>query len=100
MGPTDYVFAAALIGDLPIDASLRHAHAMQRIDLSTFAGHLNRYHRLDCYCPGCKRLASCNLAELVRNGLGDRKICECRPGCRICGERGQWQVWPTMPTIN
>ena len=32
------------------------------IDLSTFAGLLRRNHTLGCYCPGCRRWATCDLA--------------------------------------
>ena len=57
--------------------------AMPRlIDLSTFAGLLRGNHQLACFYPGCPRWASCDLAMLVRNGLGGRRITECRPRCR------------------
>lgn len=72
-----------------------HALTMPRvIDLSTFAGLLRRNHSLGCYCPRCRRWATCDLAMLVRNGLGNRRITECKPKCRVCGSRGDWQVRP------
>jgi len=64
------------------------------IDLSTIAGLLRRNYSLGCYCPGCRRWATCYLAMLVRNGLGDRRITECKPVCRKCGQRGEWRVRP------
>ena len=48
-----------------------HAPPMQRIEIRTFRQILERNHELACFCPGCRRWATCNLAELVANGLGD-----------------------------
>src|SRR5262245_38757477 len=53
--------------------------AMQWIDLSTFGALLARKYELACYCPGCRRWATCDLGMLVRNGLGERVITETRP---------------------
>lgn len=73
---------------------------MRGADLSTFAGLLDHGHELACWCPGCRRWASCDLAMLVRNGLGERRITECRPRCRLCGSRGEWQVRPRVPQLG
>jgi hypothetical protein len=54
---------------------------MQRIDLSTFRGLVERNHELACFCPGCRRWATSDLAMLVRNGLGDRHMPEVRESC-------------------
>ena len=65
------------------------------IDLSTFAGLLRRNYWLGCYCPGCRRWATCYLAMLVRNGLGDRRITECKPVAN--GECGRPRIAPMRP---
>lgn len=71
--------------------------AMAAITISTFRELLQHQYELACWCPGCRRWATCDLGTLVREGLGDRAIQACRPRCRKCGERGQWQVRPPVP---
>lgn len=73
---------------------------MDRIELSTFAGLLEHGHGLAAWCPECRRWASCDLAMLVRNGLGGRDITRCRPTCRLCGSRGEWQVRAPVPALR
>lgn len=72
---------------------------MRAIRIDTFASLLKHGYGLDCYCPGCQRWASTDLAMLVRNGLGDRPAHRCRPRCRKCGELGRWQVKAPVPTV-
>ena len=67
--------------------------------LETFADFVRHKHGLGAYCPGCKRNAQCNLAYLVMHGLGDRPINKCRPHCRKCGSRGEWQVNAPVPKL-
>lgn len=71
----------------------------QPIHLDTFADFIRHKHGLAAFCTECRRWASCDLAMLVRNGLGNRRITECRPRCRKCGQRGDWQVRPPVPTL-
>jgi hypothetical protein len=71
---------------------------MEPIRLDTFRAFLKHGHRLDCYCRGCRRWASTDLAALVAAGLGDRLIRRCRPRYRKCGSIGEWQVKPLVPT--
>jgi len=70
------------------------------INLSTFGGLLEHGRELACYCPGCRRWAACDLAMLVRNGLGGRRMTECRPASRKCGQRGKWQAPPSLPDLK
>jgi hypothetical protein len=56
-----------------------HALAMQHFEVRTFRQILERNHQLACFCSGCRRSATCNLAELVANGLCDRDPEPCRP---------------------
>lgn len=70
---------------------------MQPIILRTFSDYLEHGHGLACWCPGCRRFASCDLAELVRNGLGNRDPATCRPRCRVCGATGEWRVQGPVP---
>jgi hypothetical protein len=55
---------------------------MQSIRLDTFRACLEQGHGLDCWCPDCRRWATTDLAEHVRQDLGDRLIRNCRP-CAI-----------------
>lgn len=73
---------------------------MDAIRLDTFRALLDHGHGLDCWCPGCRRWAACDLAMLVRNGLGDRPIMAARPRCRKCGSHGAWQVRPPVPAFH
>jgi len=73
---------------------------MQRIDLSTFRELLDHAHELACYCPGCGRWAACDLAALVRAGLGDKPIRFKRPRCRKYGLVGRWQVRAPVPSFD
>ena len=77
-----------------------HAPPMQRIEIRTFRQILERNHELACFCPGCRRWATCNLAELVANGLGDYDPRNCRPKCRKCGSVSEWQLRPSLPSFD
>lgn len=70
---------------------------MKSIRIDTFRELLEHQYELTCWCPGCRRWAATDLAMLVREGLGDRPIQACKPRCRKCGSRGQWQVRPPAP---
>jgi hypothetical protein len=67
------------------------------IDLGTLAGLLEHEHTLAAYCPHCDRWAQLDLAAMVSNGLGDRRL-PIKVLCRDCGEVGQLQVRPPVPT--
>ncbi len=71
--------------------------AKERIEIRTFGQFLAHDYGLTCYCPGCRRVASRDIAELVRNGLGDRDPTECGPRCRLCGAVGQRHVRAPVP---
>jgi len=66
------------------------------IFLGTLAGLLEHRHRLDAYCPRCDRWAELDLAAMVSNGLGDRRL-PIKVRCRECGEVGRLQVRPPVP---
>jgi len=73
---------------------------MYSIRLDAFASLLQHGHGLDCWCPGCRRWANCDLAALLRAGLGDRPVGANRPRCRKCGSVGRWQVRAPMPRFD
>ena len=73
---------------------------MQEIRLDTFAKLLEQGYGLSCWCPGCRRWASCDLAMLCRNGMGDRPIMGARARCRKCGSEGNWQVLAPVPKLD
>ena len=73
---------------------------MQEMRLDTFAKFLERGYCLSCWCPGCLRWASCDLAMLCRNGMGDRPIMGARARCRKCGSEGTWQLRAPMPEFG
>jgi len=58
--------------------------------LITFNDFLASNQGLDCWCLSCKRTAWTDVAELVRDGLGDKEVKLCRPRCRKCGKVGIW----------
>jgi hypothetical protein len=67
------------------------------IDLSTLAGLLEHRHRLDAFCPRCDRWAEIDLAAMVSNGLGDRRL-PIKVRCQDCGGVGRLRVRPPVPT--
>ncbi|HET9693717.1 MAG TPA: hypothetical protein VFP48_04995 [Steroidobacteraceae bacterium] len=67
------------------------------IDLGTLAGLFERRHELHAYCLHCDRWRTLDLAALVRAGQGARRL-PLTVRCRACGEAGQLQVRPPMPT--
>lgn len=67
--------------------------SMGTINIGTFRELLEHGYSLTCWCAGCSRLAACDLAMLVRNGLGDRQITRCKPKCRKRGSLGLG-FWP------
>ena len=73
---------------------------MEQINLSTFSGLHRHRHELACYCAGCRRWASTDLAQVIALGLGDRPITAHRPRCRRCGAVGEWQVRPPVPAFG
>jgi len=73
--------------------------AMTVIRIVTFAELLEHGYELACWCAGCHRWATTDLALLVQEGLGRRFIQRCKPRCRKCGQQGQWQVRPSVPTL-
>jgi len=58
------------------------------IDLGTLADLLEHHHQLDAYCPRCDRWSALDLAALVSNGLGDRRL-PIKVRCQVCGEVGR-----------
>jgi hypothetical protein len=66
----------------------------------TFRDFLDNRQGLDCYCPGCRRIAWTDVAMLVRNGLGDRHVKRFRPRCRKCGSVGIWSFSGPLSTFN
>ena len=67
------------------------------IDLGTVAGLRRHQHQLAAYCQRCDRWAQLNLTVLVDAGLGERRL-PIGVRCRECGEVGQLQVRPPVPT--
>jgi hypothetical protein len=67
------------------------------IDLGTLRGLWAHQHELHGYCAGCDRWHPIDLGLLVSQGQGEMRL-PIRVRCRRCGERGQLQVRPPMPT--
>lgn len=83
-----------------LSLSVHHAPVLDSIRLDTCRALLEHGYGLDCWCSGCRRWASYDLAGLVAAGLGYRPILACRPRCRLCAALGKWQVRPASPTID
>jgi hypothetical protein len=83
-----------------VSLSRHHARAMQPTRIDTFADFLKHNYELACFCPGCRRWASCDFVALVAAGMGDRQVRKSRPKCRKCGSRGEWQVRAPAPTLD
>jgi hypothetical protein len=67
------------------------------IDLGSLSGLLEHHHELRAYCLRCDRWAVLPLAQMVAQGLGTKRL-PIGVRCARCGERGQLQVRPPMPT--
>jgi len=67
------------------------------IDLGSLASLHAHDHQLHVYCTRCDRWALLDLDAMVRRGLGDRRL-PLTARCRQCGQAGQLQVRPPMPT--
>jgi phage FluMu protein Com len=66
-------------------------------DLSTLAGLHEHQQELNAHCPRCDAWRVLPLGEWVRQGKGSLRL-PLRVRCRDCGEVGQLQVRPPMPT--
>ena len=77
--------------------SLPGCYRRQMIDLSTVAGLHERQHELHAYCCSCDRWSVLDLERMVREGRGEVRL-PLRVRCRDCGEVGQLQVRPPVPT--
>jgi len=52
---------------------------------------------LGTYCPACGRWDGFDLAQLVAQGHGARRLAGFKPRCSECGGPGQVQVRPPVP---
>lgn len=66
------------------------------IDLGTLAGLHEHQHELLAYCLRCDRWRTLDVAHMVRQGLGDRRL-PLTVRCLRCREVGTLQVRPPMP---
>jgi hypothetical protein len=67
------------------------------IDLGSVAGLHDHSHELHAFCPRCDRWAVLDLAGMVSQGRGSLRL-PIVVRCHDCGERGQLQVRPPVPT--
>jgi RNase P subunit RPR2 len=67
------------------------------IDLGNLAGLHAHGHSLAAYCRHCDRWVVLDLARMIREEHGGRRL-PVRVTCRDCGEVGQLQVRPPVPT--
>lgn len=67
------------------------------IDLGSIAGLHDHDHQFAAYCPSCDAWRVLPLGEMIAQGKGALRL-PLRVRCRDCGERGQLQVRPPMPT--
>lgn len=77
--------------------SLARCYVRPMIDLGNIAGLYEHQHELHCYCLGCRRWSVLDLGRMVREGKGSLGL-PLSVRCRDCGEVGQLQVRPPMPT--
>jgi len=66
------------------------------IDLGTLAGLHAHQHELHAYCLPCDRWSTLDLARMVMDGHGERRL-PIKARCQVCGETGQLQVRPPVP---
>jgi hypothetical protein len=55
-------------------------------------------HGLSAFCVNCRRWADLDLRWLVDCCYGEMRLATFRPRCRVCGERGELQVRPPVPS--
>jgi hypothetical protein len=67
------------------------------IDLGNIAGLHAHQHELHAYCPRCDRWQELDLARMVRQGYGTRRM-PIVVRCRWCDAIGNVQVRPPMPS--
>ena len=67
------------------------------IDLGSIAGLHGHQHELACYCARCDRWVVLDLAAMIRDGYGERRL-PLTVRCQECGEAGRLQVRPPVPT--
>jgi hypothetical protein len=66
------------------------------LDLGSIAGLYKHAHELHAYCATCDRWAAVDLAAMIRQGQGEKRL-PLRVRCRWCGAAGALQVRPPMP---
>jgi len=67
------------------------------IELGTLAGLHEHAHELHADCLPCDRWSVLDLERMVSGGGGSMRL-PIRVRCRECGELGQLQIRPPMPT--
>ena len=67
------------------------------IDLGSIAGLYERSHELHAFCHRCDRWRVLDLERMVLAGRGSMRL-PLKVRCRDCGEVGQLQVRPPMPS--
>lgn len=77
--------------------SLAARYRRNVIDLGSIAGLHEHGHQLAAYCLHCDRWRLLDLAGMVRQGRGSLHL-PITARCRDCGEVGQLQVRPPVPT--
>jgi len=77
--------------------TLPRSYSRPMIDLGTLGGLHEHQHELAAYCPCCDRWRVLPLPEMVSQGKGSLCL-PMRVTCRVCGEVGQLQVRPPMPS--
>lgn len=87
-----------MMTDYGLHASALVTVAKTGVTLDTVAALLDCNHGLAAYCPACRRWADLDLARLVAQGRGRRRLQGFRPCCRKCGQPGQIQIRPPKPT--
>jgi hypothetical protein len=73
---------------------------LEPVIVDTVAACLRHQHGLSAFCVNCRRWADLDLRWLVDRGYGEIRLATFRPVCRRCGERGELQVRPPMPSFG
>lgn len=66
------------------------------IDLGSIAGLHGHQHERACYGARCDRWVVLDLAAMIRDGYGERRL-PLTLRCQVCGEAGRLQMGPPVP---
>lgn len=72
---------------------------LKPILVHTVRDHLREGYEVTVYCVPCDRQVVLDLAQMIRRGMGDRKMVGLRLVCQACGRPGQAIVNPNPGSV-